>query len=543
MKTPPIHQVDLSTDSSYSYLIHPKYLGDGVTIVQQDISTGLIALYKPSGMLSHPNDSSSPQQLFNSSTRSSSSSTRKSHHTLIRGTYHYKDEYYLIRLNRGDEISSNKSKSDDNHHHLSMNNSNNHIAAAASADGADTTVDNFMKVWLLHRLDSATSGVILVSINPYVAQSVKEQFILQKVYKLYVSVVIDESKLSSHEMRATVATEDELKDEIRSRRSRSKSDVLSTTKNKRKQQQQLLFEWEDSISINKSHNTIRVTQYHHHDHPHNSFNDFSNTSYKVARTKAYFYNASNNIKTVHNNYPNNQYSNLHILNPNCSQTSFRDSISPLSSSQSPPSPSSSISSLSLSSQSPPSSSSSPQSPPSSSSSRSSSCLLRHPYLRLMFYEPHTGYSHQLRVQSAHHGYPILGDRTYGNFKANKMILKLIHNMKHDQKNVVTKQSSSNHKSEVMIDSIIHDDNYTSISTSTDVDVVHSNNKMISHHDDNDGNMSQKSIIINSSSSCEVSSMNRLFLHSHKVEVSYQFAGHIHQFKALSPIPSIFSAII
>ena len=521
MKTPPIHQVDLSTYSSYSYLIHPKYLGDGVTIVQQDSSTGLIALYKPSGMLSHPNDSSSPQKLFNSSTRSSSSSTRKSHHTLIRGAYHYKDEYYLIRLNSDDEISSNKSRIDDNHHHLSMNNSNNHISAASAA-GADTTVDNFMKVWLLHRLDSATSGVILVSINPYVAQSVKEQFELQKVYKLYVSVVIDESKISSHEIRATVAKVDEQKDEIRSRRSRSRSDRLSTTKNKRKQQQQqLLFEWEDSISINKSHNTIRVMRYHIHDHHHNSFNNFTNTSYKVARTKAYFYNTSNNKKTVPNNYPINQYSNLHIVNPHCSQTSFRKNTS-----------------------------SSSQSPPSSSSSQSSSCLLLHPCLRLMFYEPHTGYSHQLRVQSAHHGYPILGDRTYGNFKANKMILKLIHRMKHDQKNVITKQSSSNHKSEVMKDSIIHDDNYTSISTSTDVDVVHSNNKMISHHKDNDGNnMSQKSIIISSnsssssSSSSEDSSKNRLFLHSHKVEVSYHFAGRIHQFKALSPIPSIFSAII
>jgi 23S rRNA-/tRNA-specific pseudouridylate synthase len=506
-----------------------------VTIVQQDISTGLIALNKPSGMLSHPNDSSSPQQLFNSSARSSSSSssttttTRKSHHTLIRGTYHYKDEYYLIRINSDDEINSNKSRIDEqSSHHLSMNNNNNHISGA-SAGGTDTTVytGNFMKVWLLHRLDSATSGVILVSINPYVAQSIKEQFELQKVYKLYVSVVIDESKLSTHEMRATIATADGQNDKSCSRRSRSRRDLLSTTKNKRKQQQQqLLFEWEDSISINKSHNTIRVMQYHHHDHHHNSFNNFSNTSYKVARTKAYFYNASNNKKTVHNKYPNNiihdsrsilrdnnQYSNLYIVNPNCNQASSRNNISSLSSSLS--------------------SSSSSQSPPSSSSlsqSQSSSSLLLHPCLRLMFYEPHTGYSHQLRVQSAHHGYPILGDRTYGNFKVNKMILKLIHNMKHDQKNVVMKQSSSNHKSEVIIDSSTY--------------VTQNDNQMIYHHEDNDGKLNQKSIIkiINSISS-EDSSKNRLFLHSHKVEVSYQFAGRIHQFKALSPIPSIFSAII
>lgn len=34
-------------------------------------------------------------------------------------------------------------------------------------------------------------------------------------------------------------------------------------------------------------------------------------------------------------------------------------------------------------------------------------------------EPHTGRSHQLRVQCAKRGLPIVGDRTYGNFAANK----------------------------------------------------------------------------------------------------------------------------
>ena len=34
-------------------------------------------------------------------------------------------------------------------------------------------------------------------------------------------------------------------------------------------------------------------------------------------------------------------------------------------------------------------------------------------------EPQTGRSHQLRVQCAKRGLPIVGDRTYGNFAANK----------------------------------------------------------------------------------------------------------------------------
>jgi 23S rRNA-/tRNA-specific pseudouridylate synthase len=34
-------------------------------------------------------------------------------------------------------------------------------------------------------------------------------------------------------------------------------------------------------------------------------------------------------------------------------------------------------------------------------------------------EPKTGRSHQLRVQCANHGLPIVGDQTYGNFKRNR----------------------------------------------------------------------------------------------------------------------------
>jgi 23S rRNA-/tRNA-specific pseudouridylate synthase len=36
-------------------------------------------------------------------------------------------------------------------------------------------------------------------------------------------------------------------------------------------------------------------------------------------------------------------------------------------------------------------------------------------------EPKTGRTHQLRVQCAEHGHPILGDKTYGNFDGNKAL--------------------------------------------------------------------------------------------------------------------------
>jgi len=44
----------------------------------------------------------------------------------------------------------------------------------------------------------------------------------------------------------------------------------------------------------------------------------------------------------------------------------------------------------------------------------------HPSKRLTFLElqPHTGRTHQLRVQTAFHLLPIVGDRTYGDFKLN-----------------------------------------------------------------------------------------------------------------------------
>lgn len=42
-------------------------------------------------------------------------------------------------------------------------------------------------------------------------------------------------------------------------------------------------------------------------------------------------------------------------------------------------------------------------------------------LSLLRLEPRTGRTHQLRVQTAQHGHPILGDRTYGDFDFNKVM--------------------------------------------------------------------------------------------------------------------------
>lgn len=46
-----------------------------------------------------------------------------------------------------------------------------------------------------------------------------------------------------------------------------------------------------------------------------------------------------------------------------------------------------------------------------------------PRISLLQLEPQTGRSHQLRVQCAKRGMPIVGDQTYGNFGANRLFAK------------------------------------------------------------------------------------------------------------------------
>jgi tRNA pseudouridine65 synthase len=108
-------------------------LGKGVRILKQDVN-GLIALYKPAGILSHPNSGST-----------------KPGECLVTTPYDMERETFRITGNSPD--------------------------AAASS------------LWLLHRLDSATSGVILVSTNAAVATAVKQQIKRRAVIKHYTALV------------------------------------------------------------------------------------------------------------------------------------------------------------------------------------------------------------------------------------------------------------------------------------------------------------------------------------------------------------------
>lgn len=111
--------------SSYKPLTDKLPLGEGVHIVEA-WDNGLVALNKPEGILSHPND---PTDW---------------HRSLLVDPYTMEGEHYIL------------SELDAEFH-------------------------------LLHRLDSATSGLVLGSLNPELAQVVRKLFKQRKITKTYLA--------------------------------------------------------------------------------------------------------------------------------------------------------------------------------------------------------------------------------------------------------------------------------------------------------------------------------------------------------------------
>jgi tRNA pseudouridine65 synthase len=107
-------------------------LGPGVKILREH-KIGLAALEKPAGVLTHPNRAADwPRSLLNSA---------------------FDDELEIFSWN-------------------------------------DAAPRATRRVWLLHRLDSATSGVVLVAAHESVATAVREAFAQRRVTKRYVAVVL-----------------------------------------------------------------------------------------------------------------------------------------------------------------------------------------------------------------------------------------------------------------------------------------------------------------------------------------------------------------
>ncbi|MDR2603076.1 MAG: RluA family pseudouridine synthase [Puniceicoccales bacterium] len=103
-----------------------KFLHENTAIVKCD-ENGLVAVEKPCGVLSHPNAGNDPSDA------------------LFRCPYDFDEQAY--------------------------------------------TCKGFGKVYLLNRLDAPVSGVILVGLNPKVAEAVKIAFESKKVFKQYVALV------------------------------------------------------------------------------------------------------------------------------------------------------------------------------------------------------------------------------------------------------------------------------------------------------------------------------------------------------------------
>lgn len=104
-------------------------LGPGVTLLHRD-AAGVAALNKPAGVLSHPNRRGEEPR------------------SLLQVPYDDEAQGYVW-----------------------------------SADGAER------RLWLLNRLDSATSGVILVAADAALAAAIREQFARKRVRKVYNALV------------------------------------------------------------------------------------------------------------------------------------------------------------------------------------------------------------------------------------------------------------------------------------------------------------------------------------------------------------------
>ena len=122
-------------------------LGRGVTLIKQD-AHGLAALSKPAGVLSHPN------------------TLKDQPRSLLDARYDKERECFVW----------------------------------PSATGAE-------QLWLLNRLDSATSGVVLVASEASLARQIKELFAKHAVTKLYSALVFGRPHAASETWRDRIGVE------------------------------------------------------------------------------------------------------------------------------------------------------------------------------------------------------------------------------------------------------------------------------------------------------------------------------------------------
>ncbi len=122
-------------------------LGRGVTLLNADAS-GLAALSKPAGVLSHPNRAGEESR------------------SLLQAPYEFEGEFF-----------------------------------------AWTTGGEKRRLWLLNRLDSATSGVILVAAEAELAAAIRAHFKRKQVHKVYQALVFGAPREAREVWRDRLAVE------------------------------------------------------------------------------------------------------------------------------------------------------------------------------------------------------------------------------------------------------------------------------------------------------------------------------------------------
>jgi len=130
-------------------------LGRGVELLAHD-ANGVAALHKPAGLLSHPNAAGDERR------------------SLLCAPYDLRDECYLLG----------------------------ETGAAGEAAPARRSTNESLKekqaaprrLWLLNRLDSATSGLLLVCANRELAQVIRRTFRERRVHKTYVALVFGNAR-------------------------------------------------------------------------------------------------------------------------------------------------------------------------------------------------------------------------------------------------------------------------------------------------------------------------------------------------------------
>ena len=126
-------------------------LGRGVTVITRDVS-GLIAFNKPAGILSHPNERADERR------------------SLLNARYVLDGEYF-------------------------------------EWSGADAAPEEFRRLWLLNRLDSATSGVILAAATADLATAIRAHFKRKQVQKIYRALVFGAPRQPEEVWRDRLAVE------------------------------------------------------------------------------------------------------------------------------------------------------------------------------------------------------------------------------------------------------------------------------------------------------------------------------------------------